>query len=60
VRRKVPVIFCDLKPTGKYLAVDLHNARGGIPAGDEGAAWTPACLHGDCITSRPARPSPRT
>lgn len=29
VRRKVPVI-CDLKPSGKYLAVDLHRA-GGIP-----------------------------
>ena len=29
VRRKVPVL-CDLKPSGKYLAVDLHRA-GGIP-----------------------------
>jgi dihydroxyacid dehydratase/phosphogluconate dehydratase len=29
VRRKSPVI-CDLKPSGKYLAVDLHEA-GGIP-----------------------------
>jgi hypothetical protein len=29
VRRKVPVL-CDLKPSGRYLAVDLHRA-GGIP-----------------------------
>jgi hypothetical protein len=36
VRRKTPVL-CDLKPSGKYLAIDLHRA-GGIPAGDEGAA----------------------
>lgn len=30
VRKKVPVI-CDLKPSGKYVATDLHKA-GGIPA----------------------------
>jgi dihydroxy-acid dehydratase len=29
VRRKVPVL-CDLKPSGRYVAVDLHKA-GGIP-----------------------------
>ena len=29
VRRKVPV-FCDLKPSGQYLAVDFHEA-GGVP-----------------------------
>ena len=29
VRRKVPVI-CDLKPSGRFLAIDLHRA-GGIP-----------------------------
>ena len=29
MRKKVPV-FCDLKPSGKYLAVDLHRA-GGVP-----------------------------
>src|SRR5450756_1117715 len=29
VRQKTPVL-CDLKPSGKYLAVDLHRA-GGIP-----------------------------
>ena len=29
IRKKVPVL-CDLKPSGKYMAVDLHKA-GGIP-----------------------------
>jgi len=29
VRRKVPVL-CDLKPSGRYMAVDLHRA-GGVP-----------------------------
>ena len=29
VRRKVPVL-CDLKPSGKYVAVDFHRA-GGVP-----------------------------
>ena len=29
IRQKVPVI-CDLKPSGKYVTVDLHKA-GGIP-----------------------------
>jgi len=29
VRRRVPVL-CDLKPSGRYLAVDLHRA-GGVP-----------------------------
>lgn len=29
IRRKVPV-FCDLKPSGKYMAVDLHR-QGGVP-----------------------------
>jgi dihydroxy-acid dehydratase len=47
MRKKVPVL-CDLKPSGKYLAIDLHRA-GGIPAVmkvllDAGA------LHGECIT----------
>ena len=47
VRRKVPV-FCDLKPSGKYVATDLHKA-GGIPLVlrmllDKGL------LHGDCMT----------
>jgi dihydroxy-acid dehydratase len=29
IRAKVPVL-CDLKPSGKYVATDLHKA-GGIP-----------------------------
>ncbi|GAA4158586.1 dihydroxy-acid dehydratase [Shinella sp. AETb1-6] len=29
VRRRVPVV-CDLKPSGRYMAVDLHRA-GGVP-----------------------------
>ncbi len=47
VRRKVPVI-CDLKPSGKYLAVDLHNA-GGIPQVMK-TLLAAGLLHGDCIT----------
>ncbi|HET9643469.1 MAG TPA: dihydroxy-acid dehydratase [Burkholderiaceae bacterium] len=47
VRRKVPVI-CDLKPSGKYLAVDLHRA-GGIPAVMK-LLLEGGMLHGDCIT----------
>jgi dihydroxy-acid dehydratase len=47
VRRKVPVI-CDLKPSGKYLAIDLHHA-GGIPAVMK-VLLDAGLLHGDCIT----------
>ena len=47
VRRKVPVL-CDLKPSGKYLAVDLHNA-GGIPQVMK-TLLAAGLLHGDCIT----------
>jgi dihydroxy-acid dehydratase len=47
VRRKVPVI-CDLKPSGKYLAIDLHRA-GGIPAVMK-VLLDAGLLHGDCIT----------
>ena len=57
MRSKVPVL-CDLKPSGKYLAVDLHQ-RGRHPAGDEDAARTPACCTATASRS-PARPSPRT
>jgi dihydroxy-acid dehydratase len=47
MRRKVPVI-CDLKPSGRYVAVDFHRA-GGVPQVlkillDNGA------LHGACMT----------
>jgi dihydroxy-acid dehydratase len=47
VRRKVPVL-CDLKPSGKYLAVDLHRA-GGIPAVMK-VLLDGGLLHGDCMT----------
>ncbi len=47
VRRKVPVL-CDLKPSGRYLAVDLHQA-GGIPQVMK-MLLVAGLLHGDCIT----------
>ena len=47
VRQKVPVL-CDLKPSGKYLAVDLHRA-GGIPQVMK-VLLEAGLLHGDCIT----------
>ncbi len=47
VRRKVPVL-CDLKPSGKYLAIDLHHA-GGIPAVMK-VLLGAGLLHSDCIT----------
>jgi len=47
MRKKVPVI-CDLKPSGRYLAVDLHRA-GGIPAVMK-VLLDAGLLHGDCIT----------
>jgi dihydroxy-acid dehydratase len=47
VRQKVPVL-CDLKPSGKYLAVDLHRA-GGIPAVMK-VLQGGGLLHGDCMT----------
>ena len=47
IRQKVPVL-CDLKPSGKYLAVDLHKA-GGIPQVMK-VLLNAGLLHGDCIT----------
>ncbi|HZY15459.1 MAG TPA: dihydroxy-acid dehydratase [Ramlibacter sp.] len=47
VRQKTPVI-CDLKPSGRYLAVDLHEA-GGIPQVMK-ILLNAGLLHGDCIT----------
>ena len=47
VRRKVPVL-CDLKPSGRYLAIDLHRA-GGIPAVMK-LLLKAGLVHGDCIT----------
>jgi dihydroxy-acid dehydratase len=47
MRKKVPVI-CDLKPSGKYVATDLHKA-GGIPQVMK-VLLKAGLLHGDCIT----------
>ena len=47
VRQRVPVL-CDLKPSGQYLAVDLHRA-GGIPQVMK-TLLAAGLLHGDCIT----------
>jgi dihydroxy-acid dehydratase len=47
MRKKVPVI-CDLKPSGEYLAVDLHQA-GGIPQVMR-ILLDAGLLHGDCMT----------
>jgi len=47
VRRRVPVL-CDLKPSGRYLAIDLHRA-GGIPRVMK-ILLDAGLLHGDCMT----------
>jgi dihydroxy-acid dehydratase len=47
IRQKTPVL-CDLKPSGKYLAVDLHKA-GGIPQVMK-TLLAAGLLNGDCIT----------
>ncbi len=47
MRQKVPVI-CDLKPSGKYVATDLH-AAGGVPQVMK-LLLNAGLLHGDCIT----------
>ncbi len=47
IRQKTPVL-CDLKPSGKYLAVDLHQA-GGIPQVMK-VLLKAGLLHGDCLT----------
>jgi dihydroxy-acid dehydratase len=47
IRQKVPVL-CDLKPSGKYLAIDLHRA-GGIPQVMK-ILLDGGLLHGDCLT----------
>ena len=47
MRKKTPVL-CDLKPSGKYLAVDLHRA-GGIPQVMK-TLMVAGLLNTDCIT----------
>jgi dihydroxy-acid dehydratase len=47
IRRRVPVL-CDLKPSGQYVATDLH-AAGGIPQVMK-LLLDAGLLHGDCMT----------
>ena len=47
VRQKVPVL-CDLKPSGRYVAVDFHRA-GGVPQVLK-MLLAHGLLHGDCMT----------
>ncbi|MGH1395197.1 MAG: dihydroxy-acid dehydratase [Trichormus sp.] len=47
IRGRVPVL-CDLKPSGRYVATDLHKA-GGIPQVMK-MLLVHGLLHGDCIT----------
>jgi len=47
IRGKVPVL-CDLKPSGRYVAVDFHRA-GGVPQVLK-MLLQHGLLHGDCIT----------
>ena len=47
IRRRVPVI-CNLKPSGQYVATDLHRA-GGIPQVMK-LLLNAGLLHGDCLT----------
>ena len=47
MRKKCPVL-CNLKPSGKYVAVDLHQA-GGIPQVMK-ILLNAGLMHGDCMT----------
>ncbi|MFM7732897.1 MAG: dihydroxy-acid dehydratase, partial [Cyanobium sp.] len=47
IRQRVPVL-CDLKPSGRYVTVDLHRA-GGIPQVMK-LLLDAGLLHGDCRT----------
>lgn len=47
IRQRTPII-CDLKPSGQYVATDLHQA-GGVPAVMK-VLLDANLLHGDCLT----------
>ena len=47
IRRRVPVL-CDLKPSGRYVAVDFHRA-GGVPQVLK-ILLKNGVLHGECMT----------
>ena len=47
IRKNIPVV-CDLKPSGKYVATDLHRV-GGVPLVMK-MLLDRGLLHGDCMT----------
>jgi dihydroxy-acid dehydratase len=47
IREKTPVL-CDMKPSGRYLATDLHRA-GGVPQVMK-TLLAHGLIHGDCMT----------
>ena len=47
IRRRVPVL-CDLKPSGRFVALDFHHA-GGVPQVLK-MLLVHGLLHGDCMT----------
>jgi dihydroxy-acid dehydratase len=47
IRERVPVL-CDLKPSGRYVATDLHKA-GGVPQVMK-ILLNQGLIHGDCLT----------
>lgn len=47
IREKVPVL-CDLKPSGRFVATDLHRA-GGVPQVMK-MLLVHGLMHGDCLT----------
>ena len=47
IRQRVPVL-CDLKPSGRYVATDLHRA-GGVPQVMK-MLLDHGLMHGDCMT----------
>jgi dihydroxy-acid dehydratase len=47
IRKRVPVL-CDLKPSGRFVAVDFHRA-GGVPQVLK-MLLAQGLLHGDCVT----------
>src|SRR5207248_2467265 len=47
IRPRVPVL-CDLKPSGRYVATDLHRA-GGVPQVMK-MLLAYGLIHGDCLT----------
>ncbi|MGZ5596588.1 MAG: dihydroxy-acid dehydratase [Usitatibacter sp.] len=47
IRQRTPVL-CDLKPSGRYVAVDLHKA-GGVPQVMK-MLLAHGLVHGDCMT----------